>query len=240
MSHDGVRLHGVHHKGESSLVFVVGHGFTNNVTKPYVARVLARFARHAGVVAFDFRGHGRSGGRCTVGADEVHDVEAAVRTARELGYTRVATVGFSMGASVVIRHAALEETKPDAVISVSGPARWWSRETAPMRRVHWLLEQPHGKLAARAIGVRLGDPWVQVPESPLEVVSRVTPTPLLVVHGELDHYFGPEHAKSLHRASSGHAQLWLEPGMRHAESATTPDLVDRMAAWTAGNVEDEG
>src|SRR5690348_16849055 len=39
MSHDGVRLHGVHHKGENDLAFVVGHGFTNNVAKPYVARL---------------------------------------------------------------------------------------------------------------------------------------------------------------------------------------------------------
>ncbi len=240
MSHDGVRLHGVHYKSESSLAFVVGHGFTNHVQKPYVARLLARLAQHAGVVAFDFRGHGRSEGKSTVGLDEVHDIEAAVRTARELGYRDVATIGFSMGASIVIRHAALGESKPDAVVSVSAPARWWSRETAPMRRVHWLLEQPHGKLAARAIGVRLGDSWVQPPESPLEVVSRITPTPLLIVHGELDHYFGPEHAKSLHRASLGHAELWLEPDMRHAESAATGELVDRMAAWVAANVEDEG
>ena len=30
------------------------------------------------------------------------------------------------------------------------------------------------------------------PESPLEVVARITPTPLLIVHGDLDHYFsGP-------------------------------------------------
>ncbi|MFD9699459.1 alpha/beta hydrolase [Lentzea sp. NPDC059081] len=236
MSHDGVRLQGVHHQGDSGLAFVVGHGFTNNVTKPYVARVLARLARRGGVVAFDFRGHGRSGGRSTVGADEVHDIEAAVLTARSLGYAKVATIGFSMGASVVLRHAALGETKPDAVVSVSGPARWWSRETAPMRRVHWLLEQPHGKLAARAMGVRLGGSWVQAPESPLEVVGRITPTPLLIVHGDLDHYFGVEHARSLHRASSGHGELWIEKGMRHAESASTPDLVDRMAAWTAAKI----
>ncbi|HEX7306183.1 alpha/beta hydrolase family protein [Lentzea sp.] len=237
MSHDGVRLWGVHHKGDNGLAFVVGHGFTNNVTKPYVARVLARLARRGGVVAFDFRGHGRSGGLSTVGADEVHDIEAAVRKARSLGYRKVATVGFSMGASIVLRHAALGETRPDAVVSVSGPARWWSRETAPMRRVHWLLEQPHGKLAARAIGVRLGGSWVQAPESPLEVVGRITPTPLLIVHGDLDHYFGVEHARSLHRASSGHGELWIEKGMRHAESASTPDLVDRMAAWTAAKIE---
>ncbi len=237
MSHDGVRLHGVHHKRDGALAFVVGHGFTNNVAKPYVARVLARLARRGGVVAFDFRGHGRSEGRSTVGADEVHDIEAAVLKARELGYSKVATIGFSMGASIVLRHAALGETKPDAVVSVSGPARWWSRETAPMRRVHWLLEQPHGKLAARAIGVRLGGSWVQAPESPLEVVARITPTPLLIVHGDLDHYFGVEHAMSLHRASSGHGELWIEKGMRHAESASTPDLVDRMAAWTAAKIE---
>jgi pimeloyl-ACP methyl ester carboxylesterase len=239
MSHDGIRLHGVHHMGESDLAFVVGHGFTNHVRKPYVARLLARLATHAGVVAFDFRGHGRSEGRSTVGADEIHDIEAAVLKARELGYSKIATIGFSMGASVVLRHAALGETRPDAVVSVSSPARWWSRETAPMRRVHWLLEQPHGKLAARAIGVRLGDSWVQAPESPLEVVARITPTPLLIVHGDLDHYFGVEHAMSLHRASLGHAEMWIESGMRHAESAATEDLVDRMAAWVADEAEDE-
>jgi uncharacterized protein len=234
MSHDGVALSGVHYEHESDLAFVVGHGFTNHVRRPHVAAVLEMFNVHGGVVALDFRGHGASGGTCTVGADEIHDIAAAVSLARELGYTRIVTVGFSMGASIVLRHAALLDP-PDAVAAISGPARWWSRETKMMRRVHWLLEQPHGRLAARALGVRLGPTWVQPPESPLEVVHRITPTPLLVVHGEDDHYFAPAHATSLHRAANGHAELWLEPGMRHAETATTPGLVDRMAAWLAAH-----
>lgn len=234
MSHDGVLLHGVHItavQGVADLAFVIGHGFTNHVRKPAVSRVLNRFARRGGVVALDFRGHGRSAGRSTVGADEVHDLAAGVSLARSLGYRRVVTVGFSMGASIAIRHAALAEDRPDAVAAVSGPSRWWVRETAPMRRVHWLLEQPHGRLAARALGVRLGDRWDTPPESPLEVVHRITPTPLLVVHGEDDHYFSPDHAVALHRATNGHSELWLEPATRHAESAMTPVLVDRMAAW---------
>ncbi|MEO6090204.1 MAG: alpha/beta fold hydrolase, partial [Umezawaea sp.] len=107
-----------------------------------MSRVLNRFARHGGVVALDFRGHGRSAGRSTVGADEVHDLAAGVSLARSLGYRRVVTVGFSMGASIAIRHAALAADKPDAVAAVSGPSRWWVRETVAMRRVHWLLEQP--------------------------------------------------------------------------------------------------
>lgn len=232
MSHDGVALSGVHYAHEGDLAFVVGHGFTNHVRRPHVVRVLELLAAHAGVVALDFRGHGASGGRSSVGDEEVHDIAAAVALARDLGYRRIATVGFSMGASIVLRHAALLEP-PDAVAAVSGPARWWSRETKMMRRVHWLLEQPLGRLAARALGVRLGPPWVQAPESPLEVVDRITPIPLLIVHGEDDHYFAPAHATSLHRATNGHSELWLEPGMRHAETAVTPDLVDRMAAWLA-------
>jgi uncharacterized protein len=210
---------------------VVGHGFTNHVRKPFVARVLRRFAAHGGVVALDFRGHGRSGGRSTLGDDEVHDLTAGVSLARELGYRRVVTVGFSMGASIALRHAALAADRPAAVAAVSSPSRWWVRDTVAMRRVHWLLEQPHGRLAARALGVRLGPPWRTTPESPLEVVHRITPTPLLLVHGERDHYFGPAHAAALHRAAGGDAELWLEPDVRHAESAMTPALVDRIATW---------
>ncbi len=234
VSHDGVRLHGVHLTSALSvtdLAFVVGHGFTNHVRKPFVARVLDRFARHGGVVALDFRGHGRSDGRSSVGSAEIHDLAAGVALARTLGYRRVATVGFSMGASVALRHAALHADRPDAVAAVSSPSRWWVRDTAAMRRVHWLLEQPHGRLAARALGVRLAPPWRITPQSPLEVVHRITPTPLLIVHGEDDHYFAPAHATALHRAAGGTAELWLEPRIRHAESAMTPALVDRIATW---------
>ncbi|MBB5954617.1 pimeloyl-ACP methyl ester carboxylesterase [Saccharothrix tamanrassetensis] len=234
MSHDGIHLHGVHLPPERSvldLAFVVGHGFTNHVRKPFVTRVLERFARHGGVVALDFRGHGRSHGRSSLGNDETHDLAAGVSLARALGYRRVVTVGFSMGASIALRHAALHAQRPDAVAAVSSPSRWWVRDTAAMRRVHWLLEQPHGRLAARALGVRLAPPWRTVPESPLEVVHRITPTPLLIVHGEDDHYFGPAHARALHRAAGGDAELWLEPRIRHAESAMTPALVDRIATW---------
>ena len=41
------------------------------------------------------------------GDREVLDLEAAVGWARTLGYQRVATVGFSMGGAVAVRHAAL-------------------------------------------------------------------------------------------------------------------------------------
>jgi uncharacterized protein len=226
---DGVRLSGLHRSRESRTGVVVAHGFTNATHKPSTLAVIDGFARHFGVVAMDFRGHGRSSGRSTVGRDEVIDLDAAVRFARRVGYARVVVVGFSMGGSVALRQAAVGAEPPDAVISVSSPSRWYIRDTTPMRRVHWLLESPIGGVAGRAIGIRLGDPWDVVPESPLEVVGRIR-MPLLIVHGTVDSYFPAAHAQLLHRNATG-SELWIEPGMGHAESATTDVLLDRMCRW---------
>ncbi|GAA4858285.1 alpha/beta hydrolase [Saccharopolyspora cebuensis] len=233
---DGTRLRGELLPGPglpADLGFVVGHGFTNHTRKPHVARVLRRLAGRAPVLALDFRGHGRSGGRTSVGPDEALDIAAGVAHLRERGCRRVVTIGFSLGGSVVLRDAALAERPPDAVVAVSSPARWWVRETSAMRRVHWLLEQPHGRFSARLLGVRLAPPWPEVPVSPIELVSRVT-VPLLLVHGDQDHYFPLSDAVAL--AEAGDGELWVEPTMRHAESATTPELVDRIARWAADTV----
>lgn len=153
------------------LAVVVAHGFTGDADRPHVRRVAEVLARYGSVVTFSFRGHGRSGGHSTVGDREVLDLAAAVRWARELGHEHVATVGFSMGGSVVLRHAALPDG-PDAVVSVSAPARWYYRGTAPMRRVHWLITRPEGRLVGRyGFRTRIHHrDWDPVPLSPVESV----------------------------------------------------------------------
>ncbi|GAB3183033.1 alpha/beta fold hydrolase [Streptomyces incanus] len=237
------------------LVFVIAHGFTGDVDRPHVRRVARAFARHGAVLTFSFRGHGASGGRSTVGDREVLDLAAAVSWARELGHTRVVTVGFSMGGSVVLRHAALGEEGegegddgssagasaragtgaggPDAVVSVSGPARWFYRGTAPMRRVHWLVTRPSGRLVGRyGLRTRIHHrDWDPVPLSPVEAVPRIAPTPLLVVHGDRDGYFPLDHPRMLAAAAGRHGELWVEPGMGHAENAAPDGLLHRIGDW---------
>jgi pimeloyl-ACP methyl ester carboxylesterase len=228
------------------LVFVVAHGFTGDVDKPHVRRVAEAFTRYGAVVTFSFRGHGASGGRSTVGDREVLDLAAAVRWARSLGHARVATVGFSMGGSVVLRHAALygadgsgregrADAHTDAVVSVSAPARWYYRGTAPMRRLHWLVTRPEGRLVGRyGFRTRIHHrEWNPVPLSPVEAVPRIAPTPLLVVHGDRDDYFPLDHPRMLATAAGEHGELWLEPGMGHAEHAATDDLLTRIGDWAA-------
>ncbi|MDX3214293.1 alpha/beta fold hydrolase [Streptomyces sp. ME02-6991-2B] len=224
------------------LAIVVAHGFTGALERPAVRRAAEIFAHVegvGGVVTFSFRGHGRSGGRSTVGDREVLDLDAAVRWARRLGHPAVASVGFSMGGSVVLRHAGRTQARDgahvDAVASVSAPARWYYRGTAPMRRVHWAITRPVGRLVSRGLlRTRVhGKDWDPVPVPPVEAVRSIAPTPLLVVHGDRDGYFPLDHPLSLAEAAGGAAELWIEPGFGHAENAAPPDLLRRIAAWTA-------
>lgn len=231
------------------LAIVVAHGFTGALERPAVRRAAEVFARVdgvGGVVTFSFRGHGRSGGRSTVGDREVWDLDAAVRWARRLGHPAVASVGFSMGGSVVLRHAgrkpAHDGAHVDAVVSVSAPARWYYRGTAPMRRVHWAITRPAGRLVSRGLlHTRIHDKdWDPVPVPPVEAVRSIAPTPLLIVHGDRDGYFPLDHPLSLADAAGDAAELWIEPGFGHAENAAAPALLHRIAVWAAERVRPAG
>ncbi|WP_250300956.1 alpha/beta fold hydrolase [Streptomyces sp. NBC_01267] len=244
---DGVPIEALYEPcaaGPTDTAIVVAHGFTGAVDRPAVRRAAGVFAHRAAVITFSFRGHGRSGGRSTVGDREVLDLVAAVEWARVLGHTRVVTVGFSMGGSVVLRHAALDgslhggrtEARTDAVASVSAPARWYYRGTAPMRRLHWMVTRPLGRLVGRVgLHTRIHpEDWDPVPLSPVDAVPLIAPTPLLVVHGDRDPYFPLDHPRML--AAAGSAELWVEAGMGHAENAAGDELLERIAEWlmTAG------
>ena len=210
---------------------VVAHGFTGSIDKPGVLAVCAAITQHAGVLAFDFRGHGRSTGHSTLGDREIADLEAAVQAMRQLGYRRIVTCGWSMGGSVVLRHAALVGGA-DAVVSVSAVSRWFYRGTKPMRRLHWAIESRTGRvLTRRVLRTRVSaEGWPVLPEAPVEVVGRISPTPLLLVHGDRDHYFPVEHPQALYDAANEPKELWLVEGFGHAENAATPELLDRIGS----------
>jgi pimeloyl-ACP methyl ester carboxylesterase len=249
---DGVRISAVHvDRAQRDLCFVVVHGFTGNWREERVAKVIDRLTAFGSVVALDMRGHGRSGGRTTLGHLEVHDVAAAVEWARELGYRAVVTVGFSLGGAVVLREAGLSQQgiladgRVDAVVSVSAPAFWNYRGTRVMRLVHHLVETRTGRLAMRATGTRVtsrewSDP---LPLPPHQAASMLGPVPLLVVHGDVDRYFPIEHPQAIHQAAAAsgvRTDMWLVPGFGHAESAISADVLDRIGTWARECVFGEG
>lgn len=257
---DGVEVHATYSpapdSGRGEPVLVVGHGFTGFRHKEDNRRVYAQLARRLPLVTLDFRGHGASAGMSTLGLREVLDLDAAVAWARELGHQRVVTLGFSMGSSIAVRHAALTRTTdrghaalhtenpPDAVISVSGTAFWFYRGTAPMRLVHRAVSTRAGRAVLhRVSGTRVdASDWEAdvLPYSPEEAAAFIAPIPFLIVHGDADHYFPLEHPEAVHRGAAAGARqrglepsvdLWVEQGLAHAEAAVEADLLDRICEW---------
>jgi pimeloyl-ACP methyl ester carboxylesterase len=238
VTQDGVPIEAVHLPGRRALAIVMAHGFTQSWQTPMVWRIAQRFNLAAGVVTFDFRGHGRSGGMSTLGDKEINDLDVAVRYARGLGYEQVATVGFSMGGSVALRQAGLRGGV-DAVVSVSSPGRWFYRDTVPMRKVHFIAERRLGRLVARYfLQTRISsagwDPDPPLP--PADAAARISPVPVLIVHGDKDVYFPPEHGRQLYAGAREPKELWLLPGFGHAERAMDDKLTDRIAAWVTDAV----
>ena len=235
---DGVQLSAAHwDAGGREVGCVVAHGFTGSSRKPHVQAICRELHTAGfGVLAPDLRGHGASDGACTAGADEPRDIDACVRWLRAQGYRRVAALGWSMGGSAVLRYAGLGGDA-DAVVSVSSPGEWFERGTRAMRLVHWMCEARTGRFATRVVRrTRIAETgWPRVPEAPGEVVGAIAPTPLLIVHGDADHYFPARHVEVLAAAAPG-ADVWLEAGMGHAETATSAELVARIAAWIAASV----
>jgi pimeloyl-ACP methyl ester carboxylesterase len=250
---DGVRLAALHlPPGDGSapaepgaFVVVLAPGFSGWTEKPAVRAVadeLRTAAAPGGLLLVDLRGHGQSSGRTTLGDREVLDVDAAIAAARSFGYARVVALGWSMGASCVLRHAALTGSAvhghrltehSDAVVTVSAVSRWFVADTAAMRRLHRMVGTRLGRfLAHRLLHVRI-DPagWAEAPLPPVEAVRRIA-VPMLFVHGDQDHYFGWEHAQALAGAAGRSAQLWLVPGLGHAEEAAVrpdvPGFLDRL------------
>src|SRR6266542_5888562 len=78
---DGVVLRG-HRLGDRPTALVFCHGFTGWHRKARLVLFQEELARWFTVYAFDFRGHGQSGGRSGLGATEHLDVDAVARLAR--------------------------------------------------------------------------------------------------------------------------------------------------------------
>ncbi|OLT26725.1 hydrolase [Nocardiopsis sp. CNR-923] len=236
---DGVGIDALLRRGAQprTTAVVLANGFTGTHHSPHTRAIVEGLLPVGDVMTFDFRGHHGSGGLSTVGNAEIHDLEAAVGRLRELGYTSVATVGFSMGAAVAVRHAAIFGGVC-AAVAVSGPSRWYYRGTRRMRLLHFGIEGALGRFFLHRVRkVRVTDQrWNPRPAEPREVAGDIAPTPLLVVHGDADGYFPVSHAVAIHDAAREPRELWIVPGMGHAERAVTPELTARLRDWLGERV----
>jgi pimeloyl-ACP methyl ester carboxylesterase len=227
---DGVALAGERLEGSAgpdrpAVVFC--HGFLGWHRKASLVRFQEELARWFTVYAFDFRGHGGSAGRSTFGAFEYLDVQAVVDLVRSQGAGRVVTLGGSMGGIAVVRHAALVGGI-DAVVAISTPALWDGHDSAAVRRMVWLTGTPRGRAILRMAGTRVSPNWSRT-ESPADLVAKVSPIPLVLVHGRDDRFFDEEQAWLLYRLAREPKRMLLFDRFGHAEDGYSLNLARELS-----------
>ena len=168
----------------------------------------ARFLHDVGWSAFllDMRAHGRSGGqRIGLSIEEPLDVSAALdwlETQPSVKNRPLVLLGLSMGGGVAIR-AAAARPDVDGVISVSGLAA-----IDPM--------MGHGlPLWLGRLGIlTLYHVWTPL-VSAVHDIARISPRPVLLMHGTADRQIPVEQAYWLRSAAGANAELWIVPGADH-------------------------
>jgi pimeloyl-ACP methyl ester carboxylesterase len=170
------------------------------------------------VLMLDLRGHGASDGlRTTIGYEERLDVHAAVDLLEARGLGPVGIFGMSMGAATAIL-AAAEDERIAAIVADSpfGRLRWAIAQAARLRGYPPVVAQVVASLSCRVTAMHLRRP-VQAFD-PVEVVARIAPRPLLLMHGVEDDVIPVRSAHALYGRAGEPKELWLIDGLKHCQA----------------------
>lgn len=210
---DGVRLHGWRLSPKragvprGALLFL--HGNAGNVgvnVAPAVWLAEAGFV----VFTFDYRGYGLSAGEPTFPGIQA-DARAALALLAGLPGVdpgRIALLGQSLGGSVAIYLAATapERTRVKAVVADSAFAdyRLIVRDRMKEFPLTWLTRYP--------VSLLFDDRY-----SPERVIDRISPVPILLIHGTDDRVVPIRHAEILFGKAREPKRLLVLRGGEHAE-----------------------
>ncbi len=215
MTADGKRIALIHLKGDFSKVVIIAHGFYNNKETFLFRRIAEAFSKEYDVIMFDFRGHGKSSAVFTWTAHEQKDLRAVIAYAKEHHYAKIGVIGFSFGAAIALIEASCQQNI-DSLIAVSAPADLGNIDYHFWEKDMWEDLKLNLGIKGRGKGIRPGNPSLEKIR-PIDIVAKISPTPVLFVHGEKDWLIKPDHSQRLfEKANKPKALIIIKDG-GHAE-----------------------
>jgi dipeptidyl aminopeptidase/acylaminoacyl peptidase len=221
---DGLDLRGELHvpsRDRSHPALCICHGIPATPPDPAdrgYAVLAERFCR-AGFVTliFNFRGTGRSQGNLDI-LGWTRDLRAALDllyNLKEADKKHLCLLGFSGGAAVSV-YAAAHDPRVSLVVTCACPADFQSlhqRET-PVETIQRFRQI--GAIRDKDFPPSIEE-WQKGFETvtPINWVDRVSPRPLLVVHGDADELVPVEHARRLYQKAKEPKELKVIPRAEH-------------------------
>ncbi|MCY1040781.1 alpha/beta fold hydrolase [Corallococcus sp. bb12-1] len=236
---DGVELRGWYVPSRNKAAWVLAHGLSQTRMDLLPEARVLRDAGY-GVLLFDLRAHGQSGGETSTWGDkERMDVRSAlefVRSQPDVDPARVGALGFSIGSAAVAEVAA-KDPKVAAVVLLSPFNTLWLAAAYDFRRFG-VVTQTGALVPFWRRGIQLEQVRT------IDAVDSIKPRPLLIVAGTEES--GQVLLDSLFAHVAPYAQTWRIPGASHGNfAATAPEEYPRRLrafadeALKAGPVAEE-
>ena len=231
-ANDGIRLHGWYlpadpkaiRKPACTVLFL--HGNAENIST-HLGSVWWLPARGVNVFLFDYRGYGRSEGSPDL--DGLHrDFDAALTSTLDQAKTepgRIIVFGQSLGGALAITAVGRSDHKDKLrgliIEGAFSGYRSIVREKLAASWLTWPLQWP--------LSFTVADDY-----KPMQAIGRLSPLPVLVVHGLADSIIPPDNAQALYDAARMPKALWLIPGAAHIAAFRTKENQDRLIDYIRG------
>jgi dipeptidyl aminopeptidase/acylaminoacyl peptidase len=239
---DGLELAGELHvpsKGKVHPALCICHGIPavphDPTDKGYT--LLAQQFCHAGFITliFNFRGTGKSEGDLDI-LGWSRDLQAALDflyNLKGLDKSRFCLLGFSGGAAVSV-YTAARDSRVSSVVTCACPAdfRSLSQRETPLETIQRFRQI--GTIRDEDFPPSMEE-WQKGFEivSPIKWIAKISPRPLLLVHGDADELIPLEHAHRLYQKAKEPKELKIIPGAKHKmrlEKAAMDSVLDWLEA----------
>jgi dipeptidyl aminopeptidase/acylaminoacyl peptidase len=202
-------------KTDAAIVLLHGYGGTQDELLPVAERL-----HDAGytVFTYDQRGCGESTGEVTFGAREQDDLVSVLDyLARrpEVDESRLGAFGFSMGGATALMTAAREPR----IKAVAADSAWSEVDRWLQPSVGAVFTHPRDRFNALSLQLAELRTGIDLDDlRPVDAIGKVSPRPVLLVHGSADDVIVPSESEKNYEAAKEPKELVLVPDAAHGDT----------------------